>query len=157
MIREAHIKDAAAIAAIYNHYVDHSIITFAEVHLASSDIEEQIQSHFPWYIWEENGEIMGYAHASAFKSRCAYKSSVESTIYLHPSHTAKGIGYRLYKHLLEELKRQEYHTVIGGVSLPNAASVALHEKLGYQKVAHYKEVGYKFNKYIDVGYWQLIF
>lgn len=157
MIRTAKKHDAAAIAEIYNHYVDKTIITFAETHISTHEIQKQIAEGFPWYVWEENTMIYGYAHASQFKSRCAYKTSVESTIYLHPNYTKKGIGSKLYKVLIDDLKKLGYHTIIGGISLPNPISISLHEKFGYQKIAHFKEVGNKFGEYIDVGYWQLLF
>lgn len=156
MIRKANINDAAAIAEIYNYYVDNTIITFAETHITVQEIETQIQDDFPWYVWDEDGKILGYAHASKFKSRCAYKTSVETTIYLHPQSTGKGIGSALYQKLIDDLDKIGYHSLIGGISLPNSASVALHEKFGYEKVAHFKEVGHKFGKFIDVGYWQRI-
>ena len=156
MIRKAKINDAAAIAEIYNYYVDNTIITFAEEHIKPNEIEEQMKEGFPWYVWDEGGKVLGYAHASKFKSRCAYKTSVETTIYLHPQSTGKGIGPALYQKLIDELDRAGYHSLIGGISLPNPASVALHEKLGYEKVAHFKEVGNKFGEFVDVGYWQRI-
>lgn len=156
MIRKATIGDAASIAAIYNHYVDHTIVTFAETHTTAADIEELLQEAFPFYVYEEGEDIFGYAHASRFKSRCAYRTSVEVTVYLHPEHCNKGIGSGLYQQLIQDLDKADYHAIIAGISLPNEASVALHEKFGFEKVAHFKEVGYKFGKYIDVGYWQRI-
>lgn len=156
MVRKAHINDAVAIAEIYNYYVDNTIITFAETHITTQEIEKQILEGFPWIVWEENKQLVGYAHSSKFKSRCAYKTSVETTVYLHPLSTGKGIGSSLYQKLIEELDKAGYHTLIGGISLPNPASVALHEKFGFEKVAHFKEVGKKFGKYIDIGYWQRI-
>lgn len=156
MIRKAHINDAVAIAEIYNYYVDNTILTFAETHITTQEIEAQILEGFPWYVWEENKQLVGYAHASKFKSRCAYKTSVEITVYLHHRSTGKGIGSSLYQKLIDELDKAGYHTLIGGISLPNPASVALHEKFGFEKVAHFKEVGNKFGEFVDVGYWQRI-
>lgn len=156
MVRKAHINDAVAIAEIYNYYVDNTIITFAETHITTQEIEKQILEGFPWIVWEENKQLVGYAHSSKFKSRCAHKTSVETTVYLYPLSTGKGIGSSLYQKLIEELDKAGYHTLIGGISLPNPASVALHEKFGFEKVAHFKEVGKKFGKYIDIGYWQRI-
>jgi phosphinothricin acetyltransferase len=77
-------------------------------------------------------------------------------VYLHPASVGKGIGSRLYDALLTELRGRQIHTVIGGIALPNKASVALHERFGFEKIAHFKEVGRKFGEWIDVGYWQLI-
>ena len=102
---------------------------------------------FPWLVNEENGLIQGYAYANKWNNRCAYEQSVETSIYLRNGSTRKGIGYALYKHLIDILIDKKYHALIGGISLPNAASQALHEKLGYTKVAHFKETGFKFGKY----------
>ena len=156
MIRKANINDAAAIAGIYNYYVDNTIITFAETHLTKEEIASQMQEGFPWYVWEERSRLLGYAHASKFKSRCAYRTSIETTVYLHHQSTGKGIGSALYQTLIDDLDGAGYHALIGGISLPNPASVAIHEKFGYKKVAHFKEVGHKFGNFVDVGYWQRI-
>jgi len=100
--------------------------------------------------------LLGYCYASKWKGRCAYRYSVESTVYLSPDATGKGIGSKLYGTLLAELRQRQFHTVIGGIALPNPASVALHEKLGFEKVAQFRQVGNKFGRWIDVGYWQLL-
>jgi L-amino acid N-acyltransferase YncA len=159
LIRRAIPQDATAIAEIYNFYVTNSVITFDEVPISPSDILTQIEKYddsLPWLVYEENNEICGYAYASNWKSRCAYKQSIESTIYLSNHFFGKGIGTKLYEALINELKKQDYHAIIGGISLPNEGSIALHEKLGFEKVAQFKEVGYKFDQWIDVGYWELI-
>lgn len=137
----------------------HSAITFEERPVAPDEMTQRIAEvleGLPWLVWEEDGEVGGFAYASKWKGRCAYRYSVESTVYLDPAATGKGIGLHLYRLLLANLRQQEVHTVIGGIALPNEASVALHEKLGFQKVAHFKEVGRKMEKWIDVGYWQLV-
>lgn len=159
MIRNATIKDAHQIAEIYNHYVESSIITFEETPLKIHEVEKWIKEiiqKLPWFVFEKDGKLLGYAHASSWKSRCAYRNSVESTVYLRPNAFGNGIGTQLYSKLLNALKQLGYHAVIGGISLPNDASIALHEKLGFEKIGQFKEVGYKFNRWIDVGYWQLL-
>ena len=160
MIRPATTADAAAIAAIYNHYVLTTCVTFEEEAVPTAEMAQRIAdtraTELPWLLWEEAGKILGYAYASKWKSRCAYRYSVESTVYLDPAATGRGLGTQLYTMLIAELRAQKFHGVIGGVALPNAASVALHEKFGFQKVAHFKEVGWKFEHWIDVGYWELI-
>ena len=160
MIRPANTADAAAIAAIYNHYVVNTRVTFEEEAVPKTEMAQRIAdtltAELPWYAWEETGKILGYAYASKWKSRCAYRYSVESTVYLDQAATGRGLGTKLYSTLLAELRAQKYHGVIGGVALPNAASVALHEKFGFQKVAHFQEVGWKFAQWIDVGYWELM-
>ena len=159
MIRSVNIKDAAALAEIYNYYILNSIATFEETIIDGKEMEKRIQSvipQLPWLVYEEEGQVIGYAYANQWKARSAYRHSVESTVYLKNGETAKGVGSALYKELLKILTDTEVHSIIGGISIPNASSVHLHEKFGYEKVAHFKEVGYKFGKWIDVGYWELI-
>lgn len=159
MVRKAQLKDAGEISEIYNYYITDTVITFEEDELSSIDIQERIQTiteKLPWLVFEDEGKVVGYAYASEWKSRCAYRNSVESTVYLQKGFEGRGIGSQLYRNLLEELKGMGYHTVIGGIALPNEASVWLHEKFKFEKVAHFREVGYKFDQWIDVGYWQLL-
>ena len=160
MIRPARVEDASDIAKIYNYYVENTVITF-ETDVVSQDgmalrIEECRRDNLPWLVAEEDGKLIGYCYASKWKGRCAYRHSVEITVYLDSSTQSKGWGSRLYVKLLAELRRLEMHAVIGGIALPNEASIALHEKFGMEKAAHYREVGYKFGKWIDVGYWQKV-
>ncbi len=161
MLRRATTADAAAQAGIYNHYVAHTIITFEEELVGTAAmaqrIEETLADGFPWFVWAgPDGMILGYAHASRWKSRCSYRYSAEATVYLDQAATGRGLGTQLYAAIIAELRALKMHAVIGGVALPNAASAALHEKLGFQKVAHFKEVGRKFDQRIDVGYWELM-
>lgn len=160
MLRRATIADAAAVAGIYNHYVAHTIITFEEEPVSASDmaqrIAETLDAGLPWLVWVEDNKILGYAYASKWKSRCSYRYSAEATVYLDKSATGCGLGAKLYAAVIAELRTLKMHAVIGGISLPNAASVALHEKLGFKKIAHFKETGFKFDQWIDVGYWELM-
>lgn len=159
MIRSATTSDAAGIAKIYNHYVLRSTITFEEQAVSVTEMQQRIDevlAGLPWLVWEENEVVHGFAYAIKWKGRCAYRYSVESTVYLSEGSTGRGIGSGLYKTLFAELRQHKLHTVIGGIALPNDASVALHEKLGFEKIAHFREVGWKFGRWIDVGYWQLI-
>lgn len=158
MIREANLKDAKQISEIYNYYILNSIVTFEEVKIDETEMSNRIKSvssKFPWIVYEENNQIQGYAYATEWKPRHAYKHSAESTVYLAPNAFKKGIGTSLYLELINKLKNMHIHSIMGGISLPNEASITLHEKLGFAKVAHFKEVGYKFEEWIDVGYWQL--
>ncbi len=159
MIRNVTLKDAHQIAAIYNYYILNSIITFEETSIDAVEMSHRITSvitEFPWLVYEIDGQIIGYAYASKWKGRCAYKYSVESTVYLKNGAQAKGVGTQLYTELIKRLKHLKIHSVIGGIALPNQASIRLHEKLGFKKAAHFKEVGYKFEKWIDVTYWELL-
>jgi L-amino acid N-acyltransferase YncA len=147
VIRAATSADAARIAAIYNHYVANTVITFEEQAVPAPDMAARIadvHAHgLPWLVAERDGEVIGYCHASPWKSRSAYRFSVESTIYLKPGCEGRGTGPRLYRELLGLLKVRGIHAVIGGAALPNDASVALHETLGFARVATFREVGFK--------------
>ena len=159
-VRDAVAADAAPIAGIYNHYVAETVVTFEEEPVPPAEMAARIQdvrsAALPWIVLEHEGAVTGYAYASKWKGRCAYRFSVEGTIYLAPSFAGRGAGTVLYRRLLAELKETGLHSVLGGIALPNEASVGLHEKLGFQKVAHLREVGFKFGRWVDVGYWQLL-
>jgi len=159
MIRTATGSDAQIIADIYNHYIANTVITFEERPITKDDIVERIEkvehAGLPWLAAEEDGVVIGYAYAARWQARSAYRHTVESTVYLSNTSTSKGWGTKLYKALFEQLRQTSVHVVIGGVTLPNAASVGLHEKFGMKKVAHFSEVGYKFGQWLDVGYWQM--
>ena len=159
MIREVQKEDAEAIAAIYNHFVENTVVTFEEEIVTVDEMAQRIETisaEFPWFVFEENGQILGFAYAKTWQVKSAYRYSLESTVYLSPGQAGKGIGTGLYERLLAELKQRGVHAVIAGITLPNPHSIALHEKFGFTKAAHYKEVGRKFDKWIDVGYWQLV-
>lgn len=159
MIRAGTIDDATAVAEIYNHYVRATVVTFEETPVSADDMARRIAdvgALFPWLVFEDAGAVVGYAYASAWKSRSAYRFSVESTIYLAASEQGRGIGTELYGALLAELKQRGFHSAVGGIALPNPASIALHEKLGFKKIAQFAEIGRKFDRWIDVGYWQLV-
>ncbi len=158
MIRAATQDDANAIARIYNHYILNTVITFEEDAVTPTEMSGRIAkvqaASLPYLVEERDGQVIGYAYAGRWHERSAYRYSVETTIYLDADHVGKRIGGTLYAVLLAQLKERGLHIAIGGIALPNAGSVALHEKLGFRKVAHYREVGFKFNRWIDVEYWQ---
>lgn len=157
-IRAAAPSDTAAIAEIYNHYVTQTVVTFEEVPVAAAEIArriEEVQSaSLPWLVAEAERHVVGYAYATPWKARTGYRFSAEITVYLAPGHGRRGLGSQLYDQLFPLLQARRIHAVMGGIALPNEASVALHEKFGLRKVAHFKEVGFKFDRWIDVGYWQ---
>lgn len=159
MIREVANKDIPAICHIYNYYIANTIITFeyepVDVEEMTRRIEE-IKTTLPFIVYESEGGIKGFAYASKWKGRCAYQFSVETTVYTDKDSMGRGIGTALYTALLDDLRQRKFHAAIAGISLPNEPSRKLHEKFGFEKVAQFKEVGYKFNKWIDVGYWELI-
>jgi phosphinothricin acetyltransferase len=160
MLRPATPTDAAAIAAIYNYYVMHTIVTFEEEAITTKEmalrITEVQAAGRPWFVCEENDRVLGYSYASGWKSRCSYRFSLETTVYLDKDATGRGLGTQLYSALVAALRSTKTHALIGGIALPNAGSVALHEKLGFVKIGHFQQVGWKFDQWIDVGYWELI-
>ena len=160
MIRPVNLNDAEELLDIYNYYVLNSIVTFDDEALSLDTFKDKItliNADYPFIVFEENDEILGYAYGSRWRPKPAYKHTVESTVYVKHGVLGKQIGTKLYTELLPQLKQQNYHIVLGGLTLPNDASVKLHEKFGFKKVAHFKEVGLKFGEWLDVGFWQLNF
>jgi phosphinothricin acetyltransferase len=159
MIRSAGPQDAADIARIYDYYTRNTVITFEERIVAESEMAARISAvrsaGLPWLVAEREGNTVGFAYAGEWKARCAYRHSVEVTVYLDHRHRGEGWGTRLYEALFTQLREGATHVAIAGIALPNPQSVALHEKFGMTKVAHFAEVGFKFDRWIDVGYWQL--
>lgn len=159
MIRTAEGSDAEAIAAIYNHYIENTVITFEETPVSAEALAGRIEAvkrlNLPWLVIEDNSAIVGYAYATRWKERIAYRHSAEVTIYLAPDRTSRGLGTQLYRALFDAI-RADIHVLVGVITLPNPASVTIHEKFGMEKVAHFKEVGYKFDRWLDVGCWQKI-
>ena len=160
MIRSVLVTDFDRLAEIYNHYILHTTVTFEEQPVTAIEMASRVQdvkaAELPWLVAEEDGAVLGYAYATKWKVRAAYRHSVEITIYLDPKVKRRGIGSQLYSALFANLKQQSKHAVIGGIALPNDESVALHEKFGMMKVAHFKEVGFKFDRWVDVAYWELV-
>jgi L-amino acid N-acyltransferase YncA len=158
-IRHVTLGDAASVARIYNHYVAESIVTFEEEPVAHDEIVNRIsEAHsdgLPWLVAEQGQDILGYAGASKWKTRSGYRFSVEVTVYVDPGSARMGIGSLLFGRLIPELKSAGVHAAMGGIALPNDASIRLHEKFGFEKVAHFRQTGFKFDRWIDVGYWQL--
>lgn len=161
MIRSAHPSDAEAIVGIYNHYVANTTITFEEQPVSAEEMRRRVDviqaAGLPWLVLEEAGQLLGYAYASKWKERSAYRYSVEISVYLKHGIQARGLGSRLYEALFSALAERGIHAAMGGIVLPNEASVRLHEKFGMKQVAHFEQVGYKFGQWLDVGYWQKVF
>jgi L-amino acid N-acyltransferase YncA len=160
VIREATHGDAAQVAGIYNHYVKNTVITFEEQAISTDEMSNRIgevqRRSLPWLVAESAGELVGYSYASPWKPRAAYRHSVEATIYLREGREGRGFGRTLYSELLRTLRERGFHAVMGGAALPNPASAALHERLGFEQVAVFRQVGFKLGRWVDVAYWQLI-
>ena len=157
MIREVKLSDAKAIVDIYNYYILNTNITFEEKQLTVDDMEERIiekTAKHPWIVYERDGQVIGYAYLSGWHSRSAYRYSNEASIYLDRNEKGHGIGKKLFANLLEVSKDYGVHTIVSGITIPNAESISLHEKFGFKKIAEFKEIGFKNNKWLNVGYWQ---
>lgn len=158
-IRPAESTDAPACAAIYNPYVTDSIITFEETVVSAHDMAgrmaERAAAGHPWLVAEANGHVLGYAYAGPWRTRVAYRFVLESAVYVADAAMGRGVGRTLYTALFDALRAGGIRAVMGVISLPNPGSVAFHEALGFVKAGHFARVGYKFGRWIDVGYWQL--
>jgi L-amino acid N-acyltransferase YncA len=158
LIRLAGAEDAAEIAVIYRPYVEDSRISFEEQAPDVTEMRRRIAGdrpgYFPWLVAEDAGRMLGYAASSPFRSRPAYRWIVETGIYLGADAQGRGVGRALLSSLIELLQRQGYAATIGAIALPNAASVALHERLGFYHTGTYRQVGFKGGEWLDVGLWQ---
>lgn len=158
LIRKVRESDIPEIIEIYNPFITKTTVSFEEEAVSAQEMQRRIgqvqDQGLPWLCAEMNGRLAGYAYASRWRERSAYRFTIETTIYLSPTYTGRGIGRSLYSTLLEQVRVHGMHQAIAVITLPNPASVALHEKLGFKQVAHFGEVGYKFNQWFDVGYWQ---
>lgn len=159
-IRPVRAEDAFQIAEIYNYYVLNSEISFEEEAVSVEEMANRIgqkTKKFPWLVCEEKGELLGYAYLDRWKERSAYRHTAEDTIYVRHGETGKGIGSKLIGALMEEGRRDAgIHALMAVIALPNEGSIRLHEMRGFVKSAHFREVGYKHGKWIDVGYWEKI-
>lgn len=160
LIRAAHPDDVARICDIYNHYVLHAVATFEESPVSREDMRgriEEVQQQFFWLVYEDEADgVIGYAYAGKWKTRAAYRYSVETSVYIDAAYCRRGIGKALYAELLTRLRETAVHSVVGGVAGDNPASFALHESFGFRKVAHFEEIGRKFGQWIGVTYFQLL-
>ena len=159
MIRRVELQDAKAIAAIYNEYVIHSVVTFDIEPVREEDMRGRIagiSAHYPYFVCESDGKVVGYCYAHPWKQRVAYGHTLETTVYLLPDCVGKGMGTHLMMRLIEECRREGYHALIACLTEPNEDSTSLHTKLGFQKVSHFKEVGLKFGRWLDVSDYELI-
>ena len=156
--RLATVDDAAAIAAIYAPYVRDTIVSFETEPPDAAEMAariERIGRQYPWLTASAGGRVVGYAYACENRSRLAYRWSVDTAVYLDPSAQGRGVGSALYRELFALLRAQGYVNAFGGIALPNAASVKLHEAMGFKLIGIYRNVGYKLGAWRDVGWWQL--
>jgi phosphinothricin acetyltransferase len=158
MIRLAEERDAEAIQRIYAPFVLQTAVSFEIEPPSADEMRSRIAAtlaRLPWLVCERQENVIGYAYASPHRARAAYGWSVDVTIYIHEEHRRHGVGRALYTSLLAALRLQGFYNAYAGVTLPNPGSVGLHEAMGFQPVGIYRDVGYKFGKWHDVGWWQL--
>jgi len=161
VIRPATPGDLEPMAAIYAHYVEHTAVTFDVETPPLEDWRQRLDAaaarNHPWLVTEQDGTVAGYAYAGPFRSRAAYAKTAETSIYLDHRRLGRGLGRPLYAALLAELAARGFHLAIAGMTLPNAASQALHRELGFEPVGVFSQVGYKRGAWHDVEFSQLRF
>jgi phosphinothricin acetyltransferase len=151
-------RDAAACVAIYAPFVESGATSFEEAPPDPTSFAErirQIQATYPWLVVEHEGAVVGYAYACPHRARPAYRWAVETSVYVVPGEQGNGHGRALYAELTDRLRRQRFHVACAGITLPNPASVALHEVVGFVPVGTYRRIGWKDGAWRDVGWWQL--
>ena len=157
-IRLVTVADAAAVAAIYRPYVETTAFTFEVEPPSEAEMRRRIGEtliSYPWLVYESGGRILGYAYASAHRTRAAYRWSVDTAIYVDAGSHRHGLGRELYGTLFPLLVRQGYFNAYAGITLPNAPSVGLHEAVGFELVGVCRSVGFKMGAWHDVGWWVL--
>ncbi len=150
--------DAADILAIYAPYCASSNITFEVAAPTLAQMAERIARigcDYPWLVAEADGSIAGYVYATRFRERTAYRWAAEVAIYVAMNAQRRGLGRALYTSLFSILREQNYFKAIAGITVPNSASVGLHESVGFRHTGHFPGVGYKDGEWLDVGWWQL--
>lgn len=157
-VRPANGADCEQLVGMYNFYIQTSTVTFEEVNLTAGQLAgrmERVQSQkLPWLVAELDQTLLGYAYAAPWRERSAYRYTVEVSAYVAPDQAGCGIGTCLYRALLPQLEALPLRTAVAVIPLPNPASVALYEKLGFAKAAHLEAIGFKLGRWVDVGYWQ---
>jgi phosphinothricin acetyltransferase len=158
-VRPAAVADLPALTAIYNHYVVHTPITFDLRPLQPDERRAWFEEHQPTgrhrlLVAEEDGALLGYASTSRWRPKAAYDTTVESSVYVHADSHGRGIGRQLYGALFEAMLSEDVRTIVAGVALPNAASVALHTRFGFKEVGIFQDVGRKFDRFWDVAWFQ---
>lgn len=156
-IRLAQDLDADAIADIYRPIVESTIISFEAEAPGRSEMARRIHDTlrtYPWLVCEIDGRVAGYAYAGGHRVRSAYQWSVDTSVYTDEGHRRRGVGCGLYDSLCAILAAQGYINAYAGIALPNPASVAMHEAVGFERIGVYQGVGYKLGRWCDVGWWQ---
>lgn len=157
-IRLAQVRDAADILAIYAPYCESTTVTFEVVPPSLATMEERIEritTEYPWLIGEIDGRVAGYVYASRFRERAAYRWTAEAAVYVALDSQRRGLGRAMYTALFSILQTQGLFRAVAGITVPNPASVGLHESLGFKQVGLFPAVGHKDGTWLNVGWWQL--
>ncbi|MBX7183970.1 MAG: GNAT family N-acetyltransferase [Vicinamibacteria bacterium] len=157
-IRDARAPDAAALLDIYAPYVVGTAVSFELTPPTLAEFENRIaaaQKDWAWLVAERGGEVAGYAYASAFRARAAYRFTAETSAYVHPRHRGQGVAGALYRRLFEILIGKGYCNAYAGIALPNDASIAFHKSLGFTPVGVFHRAGWKFGVWHDVSWWEV--
>jgi phosphinothricin acetyltransferase len=158
MIRPVKIADAQGIREIYNYYIVNTAISFEEEPVSASEMESRIRTitaKYPWFVREEEGEILAYTYINTWRERAAYRYSAELSMYVQKGREGQGMGSALMARLLEAARQTEIRVLVSGITIPNERSIALHEKFGFRNAALFKGIGFKLGQWLDVGYWEL--
>ncbi|MEQ8316137.1 MAG: N-acetyltransferase family protein [Phycisphaerales bacterium] len=160
IVRDFAQHDVSPANAATNWYIEHTAVHFASEPSSDDQFDalwRRGSATHPWLAAEVDGRFAGYAKAAVWRERAAYRHTCETGIYVARGMERRGVGLALYTELLPRLRAAGFRAVIGGMTLPNDASAALHERAGFRKVAHFERVGFKFGRWHDVGFWQLVF
>lgn len=156
-IRDAVPADVPALLEIYRPFVMDTAVSFEIEPPSAAEFEGRItaaQSRWAWLVAERGREIAGYAYASAFRARAAYRFTAETSAYVHPGHRGRGVARALYVRLFEVLQAKGFHNAYAGIVLPNEASVSFHRALGFTPVGVFHRAGWKFDRWHDVSWWE---
>ncbi len=159
MIREIAQSDVPEITKIYNHFVQNGVESFEVEPLTDEQMLTRamwIALDYPYFVFPKGNRIAGFCYAHPWKERAAYSNTYETTVYVSPDFQHQGIGTKLMEHLIEECRKQGFKALIACITGTNTASIAFHEKLGFTKVSHFREVGYKFGQWLDVVDYELL-
>jgi L-amino acid N-acyltransferase YncA len=157
LVRSAEQADFAAIAAITNHYIATTPIHFGYEPVTAAELFEHWDQRHPWLVIEDGGAVAGYAKSSVWRERAAYQWTCETAVYVAHATHRRGIGRTVYSALLDECARRGFHSAVAGVTVPNPASVALHERLGFVSVGTFRDAGFKHDAWHDVAWFQKMF
>ncbi len=153
MIRNARPDDAWAIASIYNDYILNTTISFETETLTEEEMRERLEciaAEYPYFVFEDGGNVVAFCYAHRWKERCAYSQTLETTVYVAPSHVHRGIGRQMMTKLIAECRQCGFHVLVACITAENVVSIKMHEAMGFRQVSLFEQVGRKFGRWLDV-------